>query len=120
MSCRRTQARLSAEGKGSGASHSSGGSRILSLEHGPRLSKLAESRTNAGTARGASPLSSQHSAGFPHGDNVARIGGIVLELPPQLDHVGVDGPRLHVRVVAPHALEQLAARHDAIGPLHER
>src|SRR5512143_3466347 len=49
---------------------------------------------------------------FPDRDEVPRIGGIVLELLPELRHVGIDGARQHDRAMIPHLAEQLDARRD--------
>src|SRR5262245_5972215 len=58
----------------------------------------------------------QPIAGAAHGQQVARLGRIALDLAPQLRDVNVYRARLDAEVlpVAPHLREQLLARHRAV------
>jgi hypothetical protein len=67
----------------------------------------------AGQGRGQALLRAQAVAGSAHGDQVARIGGIGLDLAPQLRDVDVDRAGLDAEVarVAPDLGQQLFPRH---------
>src|SRR5204863_8496454 len=49
----------------------------------------------------------------PHGHDVARVSGVVLQLPPEHGHVRVHGPAHDILGVSPYFAQQLQPADDA-------